>query len=294
MEFLLNFLHSDAGRYTVFFLMFAPAFYFDFAFKKGHVIGVSEALKWSAFWVVYAVLYGLFLLWSSGSDMFTLYLTAFFTEKALSIDNLFVFTLVFSAFGIRGKEQQTALGWGILGAIIARVILLTVGGTLLSYLPWLIYPLAGFLVYTGVVALTSQDEEGEEEPKGMQWAGKLNVSPLLACILVIELNDLIFAVDSIPAVLAISSLPLIAITSNIAAIQSLRSLFFVLEALKDKLTYLNVSIATVLTLIGAKMIVLKVLEDLFHTSLHINPVLWLAVVLGILTVGVLASIKKKG
>ncbi len=297
----LAFLKSDVGCFTVFAFMFAPAFAFDFFFKKGHKIGVSEALKWSVFWVFYALVYGGFLFWAKGAELSSLYLTAFFTEKALSVDNLFVFTVIFSLFNITGKQQQTALAYGIIGAIVARVVLLTIGGGLLSAFPWAIYPLAGFLVWTG---FNSFNDDDEAEPKGLAWARKYNFSPFLACILLIELNDLIFAVDSIPAVLAISSLPLVAITSNIAAIQSLRSLFFVLEALKDKLNYLGSAIALVLILIGAKMLLVEGLADLAKyknliidflnylstLKLHIDPLVWLAVVLGILALGVGASL----
>jgi tellurite resistance protein TerC len=176
---VIEFIQSDAGCFLVFLLMFAPAFAFDFLFKRGHTVEVSEALKWSGFWVLFAVLYGWFLFWAKGTALAVPYMAAFFTEKALSVDNLFVFTLVFGLFGITGKEQQRALGYGILGAIIARVVFLTVGGALLSYLPWLVYPLAALLIFTGVSALKGGDEK---EPKGLQWAKALGLSfplPLL-------------------------------------------------------------------------------------------------------------------
>ena len=288
----VDFLKTPIGAGTVFALMYIPAFAFDFLFKRGHKIELPEASKWSIFWIFYACIYGVFLLWSQGQTLGTEYFTALFTEKALSVDNLFVFIPVFALFQIAGKDQQTVLGYGILGAIVFRIIFLTIGASLLAMWGWLMYPLALSLVFLAFkVFKGGEDEEGE--PKGVAFARALKLSPLLACIFVIELNDIIFAVDSIPAVLAITSNPLVAITSNVAAIQSLRSIFFVLDALKDKMTYLGKGIGVVLGLIGLKMLVTRFLLDIMGIHFHIDTLIWLATILGVLGTSILMSLKNK-
>ncbi len=285
----LDFLKTPVGAGVVFALMYIPAFAFDFLFKRGHKIELPEASKWSIFYILYGCLYGVFLLWSQGQILGTEYFTAFFTEKALSVDNLFVFIPVFAMFQIAGRDQQTVLGYGILGAIVFRIIFLTIGASLLAMWGWLMYPLALALVGLSIKAFKGL----ESGPRGVKYAKALNLSPMLACIFVIEFTDIIFAVDSIPAVLAITSNPLVAITSNVAAIQSLRSIFFVLDALKDKMTYLGKGIGVVLGLIGLKMLVTRFLLDVMGIHFHIDTLIWLATILGVLGTSILMSLRNK-
>jgi tellurite resistance protein TerC len=286
---LLNILHN-MNPLIIFLIMYVPGFLFDYNFKKGHDLTIKESVFWSLFWTAYGLLFGLILWYISGHVAATEYWTAFVTEKSLSIDNLFVFTVIFEQFAIKGLQQQTALSYGILGAIVFRIILLTIGTFLLTYAGWLMYPLAGLLVYLAYKILFG---DGESDPKGLELAKRLGLSPFWAAVGVIELNDLIFAADSIPAVLAISSKPLVVITSNIAAIQSLRSIYFVLSALKDKLCYLSKGIGIVLALIGLKMLALKVAVDMFKIDFHIDTGLWLLLIVSILGASVLLSVFKK-
>jgi len=272
--------------------------------KKDHKIGFKESLGWTAFWVALALGFAGLVYNLEGSKPASEFLTAYILEKSLSVDNLFVFLVVFSFFKVEDKLRHKVLFWGILGALVARAFFITVGVTLLDYFHWLMYVFGAILVYTAYkLARSGEDEEVNPEdnvalkffkrylPFTDKYDGaklftienaKRVGTPLLACLIVIEMSDLMFAVDSIPAVIAISRDPFIVFTSNIFAILGLRSLYFALAGLMPMFHYLKHALVLVLGFIGIKMLVV----DFYHV-----PTMWsLAVVGGLLALSVVASV----
>lgn len=248
--------------------------------KKSHEVSIKEAFGWSAFWIGIAIAFGGMIYWTHGAEDTILYFTSYALEKSLSIDNLFVFILVFKYFNIRGEQQHKILYWGVLGALIMRGVFIYFGIEMISKFNWLLYVFGAFLVYSGIKLLFSKEDEEEEESKMLAWL-KGRFGPFMAALLAIEISDVIFAVDSVPAVLSITQKPFIVYTSNIFAILGLRSLYFALNALSSKLKNMDKALSVILTFIGVKMLI--------SHYVHIPSWLTLTIIIGSLTLGAVTS-----
>jgi tellurite resistance protein TerC len=266
--------------------------------RRSHVLTFREALSWSGGIVAIAILFGLFVLWQEGTQPALEYYTGYLIELSLSVDNLFVFLLIFAYFGVRPEAQPKVLKWGILGAIIMRLIMISLGALLLQRFNWIVYVFGAILVVTGIRMWVQKDEEAvnlERNPvvrlarkllpidkayDGTKFFtrttdGRLLATPLLLVVLVVEWSDLVFAIDSIPAIFAITRDPFLIYSSNIFAILGLRAMFFVLAGMLDKFVYLKPGVAFILVFVGFKMTL--------SAWIHIPTSLSLAVIL--LTLG---------
>jgi len=270
--------------------------------RKAHEVGFREALAWSAVWIGLALVFNAGVWWTFGSQSGIEFLTGYLIEKSLSIDNIFVFVVIFAALGIPAIHQHRVLFWGILSALLLRAAMIFAGVELLARFHWLIYLFGGFLIVTGIKLYLQRDKE--EHPES-GWAmrtirrllpstpqlhgerffvvenGRRLATPLFMALMLIEVTDVIFAVDSIPAILAISTDPFIVFTSNIFAILGLRSLFFLFARLVDKFRYLKVGLAGVLVFVGAKMAAVDVYK--------IPPAVSLVIVAFMLGASIVAS-----
>jgi len=262
--------------------------------KKLHRVGVREALRWSGVWISIALAFGVVVYFDYLRESPAVarikileYLTAYLIEYSLSVDNIFVFILIFSYFAVDATYQHKVLFWGIIGAIVMRAIFIFAGVTLIHKVHWVVYIFGAFLVYSGIKMLSQiirkivPEVEPERNPvikfsrKFIRISeserkdrfftkidGKLYATPLFLVLLVIESSDLIFAVDSIPAVLAISSDPFIVLTSNILAILGLRSLYFAVSGIMRYFRYLKTGLSVVLIFVGLKMIFAEAIKKL--------------------------------
>jgi tellurite resistance protein TerC len=266
-------------------------------------------------WITLSLLFNLviYLYWDvmmpnssyTNSEAALAFLTGYLIEKSLSVDNIFVFILIFSYFAVPDKYQHRVLFWGILGALMMRGILIAVGAALLEQFTWIIYVFGAFLIYTGIRMARHQDEElkpdqnpvvkffrrfmpvtenFEEDKFFVRRAGRLFATPLFLILLVVESTDLVFAVDSIPAIFAVTRDPFIVYTSNVCAILGLRALYFLLANVMHQFQYLKLGLSVVLTFIGIKMVI----TDLYHIPVGVS----LAVVASVLTISILASLWK--
>ncbi len=272
--------------------------------KKSHKVPVKEALTWSLVWISLAMAFNLLIYFKFGKIKALEFLTGYVIEYSLSVDNIFVFILIFSYFAVKDEYQHRVLFWGILGALIMRAIFIFAGVALINRFHWIVIIFGGFLVYTGIHMLFSKDTEVDPEknaivkffrkflPVSENYHGdrlfirqnhKLYATPLFLVLLVIESSDLIFAVDSIPAILAISQDRLIVYTSNIFAILGLRSLYFAVSGIMGFFRFLKIGLAFVLTFVGTKMLL-----AFFGIEIHI--VASLLVIISILTISILASV----
>ncbi len=273
--------------------------------RKAHAVSLREAFSWSVVWISLALIFnlGIYYLW--GSEKAMEFLAGYLIEKSLSVDNIFVFIMIFSYFAVPPMYQHRILFWGILGALIMRAIFIAAGAALLSAFHWIIYIFGGFLIITGIKMFFAGDEkiEPEKNPAVVllrRWMpitkdfhgqrffvridGRLWATPLFVVLLVIETTDVIFAVDSIPAIFAITLDPFIVYTSNIFAILGLRALYFLLAGILEMFRYLKVGLSFVLCFVGAKMM----LVDFYKIPIGVS----LGVVAGILTISILASLVK--
>ena len=273
-----------------------------FTGKKDHEIKFKEALLWSGFWAFLALAFASGVWLQKGADQAVLFLTGYLVELSLSVDNLFVFLLVFSAFRIPGRLQHRVLFWGILGALILRAVCIGLGVVALKKFEWLVYIFALILIYAGIKTLKPEDEDADPS-KGpiarlirrlipitdqlyenrffVTLDQKLHATPLFLALVTIEVSDLIFAIDSIPAVLAVSDDPFIVYTSNIFAILGLRSIYFALAHLMNLFTYLKYALSVILVFVGVKI-------GLSH-HFKIPPEIALLVIVGLLSVAMIAS-----
>jgi tellurite resistance protein TerC len=271
--------------------------------RKAHEIKFREALAWSGVWIALAICFAVLVFFWHGRQPALEFSTGYLIELSLSVDNLFVFLLLFRYFKVTGEYQHKVLFWGIVGALIMRGVFIIAGVALLQRFHWIIYIFGAFLVYTGVkLAFSSDDDQVDPEHNPvLRWFrrvvpitpdyvdGKFVVrqqglfaTPLLLVLIVVETTDLVFALDSIPAVLAISRESFIVYTSNVFAILGLRSMYFALAGLIDIFHYLNYGLAVILSFIGVKMLI--------SGYIHI-PTGWaLGVVVGVLAVSVVASV----
>jgi tellurite resistance protein TerC len=277
-------MNAGVAEWTVFAALVAGALAVDLALGRGRDPSLRYAALWSAIWIGLALAFGGWLAWRMGADAAVTYLTAYLLEKSLSVDNLFVFVLVFSQTGIPPALQHRALFWGIVGALVMRAVLIALGVYLLATFHWVIYPFAALLLYAAVRMLRG-------EPKRLQfieascaicstWVARLFpitpqlhgarflvrkddkrvATPLLVALLVIEASDLLFALDSIPAVFAVTRDPFLVYTSNIFALLGLRSLYLLLAGVVQTLRFLRTGLAIMLGLVAAKMLLSGVIE----------------------------------
>ena len=270
--------------------------------RNAHTVRVREAVVWYGIWVGLAVLFNIGVFVWMGADKGNEFLTAYVIELSLSVDNIFVFLIVFSSFGVPPEYRHRVLFLGILGAVVMRGLFIATGVALLENFSWLIFLFGGFLVFTGVKLAIRRDEEVQHDKnpvmklakrflpvtsefEGQKFfvrrAGKWFVTPLFMVLIGLETTDLIFAVDSVPAVLAISDDPFIIWSSNVFAILGLRALFFLVDGILPYFRYLNFGLSVILVFIGIKMIT----SDAYHMPTAIS----LGTVGSILTITILAS-----
>ena len=243
--------------------------------RRSHVLRFKEAMGWSLGLIAFAFAFGLLILWREGGQHALEYYTGYLIELSLSVDNLFVFILIFTYFSVPAAAQAKVLKWGILGAIVMRFVMIALGALLLQRFEWIVYLFGGILVLTGLRMLMGKEEriQPEKNPMvrlarrllpfsdsyhGSQFfyrtrQGRLLATPLLLVVLVVEWSDLVFAIDSIPAIFAVTRDPFLVYSSNIFAILGLRALFFVLAGMMDKFVYLKPGVALILVFVGLKM-----------------------------------------
>jgi tellurite resistance protein TerC len=271
--------------------------------KKAHKITVKEAVLWTGVWVTLALIFNFLIYLEMGKIKALEFLTGYVIEYSLSVDNIFVFILIFSFFKVNEKYQHKVLFWGIIGALMMRGIFIFTGVALIARFQWIIYIFGGFLIITGIKMLFDGEidvepdknpvvkffrkilpvtETTHEDKFFVRQNLKLYATPLLLVLLIIESSDLIFAVDSIPAVLAISHDRFIVYTSNIFAILGLRSLYFAISGIMEYFRYLKTGIAFVLTFVGVKMCISNYYE--------IPILLSLLVIITILLISIIASV----
>ena len=275
--------------------------------RKAHAVKVKEALIWSAVWIALALLFDLGIYVLVGHEKALNFLTGYLVEESLSVDNLFVFLLIFTYFHVPAHYQHRVLFWGILGAVCMRAIFIVTGLTLLTNLHWIIYIFGAFLIYTaGRLAFSKEEAEIRPEKNPVlrifrrfvpltkryhgshflvKGRGRRLATPLLLVLVVIETTDIIFAVDSVPAVLSITQDSFIVYTSNIFAVMGLRSLYFALAGVIEKFYYLSYGLAAILAFLGVKMVI----SDFYKIPVTIS----LGVVLGILIIAALLSLLRR-
>jgi tellurite resistance protein TerC len=276
-----------------------------FLHRDHHAVSVREAATWSLVWVVMGTSFGGVIWWLEGGTLATEYITGYLIEKSLSVDNIFVFALIFSYFAVPLKYQHNVLFWGIFGALVFRAIFIFAGVALLEQFHWTIYVFGGFLIATGIRMFFHKDEDIHPERNPMLKAlrrflpisndydeakfftvqnGVRMATPLLAVLVVVETTDIIFAVDSIPAILAITQDQFLVFSSNAFAILGLRALYFLLAGVMDRFIYLKTGLAVVLVYVGIKML-------LGGIGFDIPTVLSLGIIALTLTVAIIASLR---
>ena len=271
--------------------------------RNPHDMSLREASAWTAGWIFLALLFGAGIAWHFGRRPAIEYLTGYVIEYALSVDNLFVFILIFRTFGVPPMYQRPVLLWGILGAMIMRAVFILIGAALMTRFEWLLYVFGAFLVFTGGKILAGKDVETHPEQNPVlklfgkvfpivrhfgdgkfvvKHRGKWYATALLPVLLVVEATDVVFAVDSIPAVFAVTRDPFIIFTSNVFAILGLRALYFVLKSMMDAFRFLKVGLGLVLVFVGAKMCA--------EAWVHVPAEISLLVVVALLGASVAASL----
>lgn len=272
--------------------------------KTSKVMSKKEALGWCAVWVSLALSYGGFVYWWKGEQTAVEYISGYLIELSLSVDNMFVFILIFQYFKVPPKYQHRVLFWGILGAMVLRGVMIALGAALIAQFDWILYVFGAFLIYTGI-RMAIQDEQGVEPDKSaivkltkkifpitkrfygerffIRRRGFMAATPLFLVLQVINFTDVVFALDSIPAIFAITKDPFVVFTSNVFAILGLRSLYFALHGMMDKFHFLKYGLAGVLSFIGVKML-------LGHTAYAISTGWALGAVAMMLTIAIVASL----
>jgi len=271
--------------------------------RKAHAVSVKEALTWTAVWIALSMLFNLFVYYYFGKEKALEFFTAYLVEKSLSIDNIFVMIMIFSYFSVPDSYQHKVLFWGILGALVMRVIFIFAGIELIHKFHWLIYIFGAFLIFTGIRMVFGDDKPVNLDqnplvklvrrifPVTASFEGdkffvrrdhKTWATPLFVVVVLIEGTDLIFAVDSIPAIIAISDDPFIVYTSNVFAILGLRSLYFALAGIEKYFKYLKYGLATILVFVGIKMCIV----DFYKMPVEIS----LIVISFLLAISMIASV----
>jgi tellurite resistance protein TerC len=277
--------------------------------RKSHEIGFREALTWTLVWVSLALAFNAGIYYFMGSDKALEFFTGYLIEESLSVDNLFVFIMIFSYFHVTKVHQPKILKWGILGALAMRAVFILVGIGLIERFHWMVYIFGGILIFTGIKMAFGGDEKIDPEKNLLvrlvrrfvpltarvrddrffiREKGVITATPLFLTLLVVESSDVIFAVDSIPAVLAVTRDPFIVYTSNVFAIMGLRSLYYLLANVMEMFVYLKLGISFILAFVGAKML----LADVYPIPIYFS----LGVIVGVLAISIVTSItigKKK-
>jgi tellurite resistance protein TerC len=277
--------------------------------RDAHAVSLKEAAGWSAFWIALGLLFGVGVYVVRGPETGLEYYAGYLIEKALSVDNIFVFVLIFSYFQVPAKYQHRVLFWGILGALVMRGVMIAAGAYLIHQFHWIIYVFGAFLVFTGI-RMAIQDEHSIDpganplirllrrfvpvsneyhgqrfrvrEAPGPGLPERWVATPLLVVLILVETTDLIFAVDSIPAIFAVTDDPMIVYTSNVFAILGLRALYFLLAGVIHKFHYLKLGLSMVLVFVGVKML----LTDTYPVPIGLS----LSVIAAVLTLSVAASL----
>jgi tellurite resistance protein TerC len=285
------------------FVLIAVALDLGAFHRRPHRIGLREAAIWSAAWVALSILFGMGVFWFLGRQPALEFFTGYLIEKALSIDNLFLFLVIFRTFSVDERVQHRLLAWGVLGALVMRGIMIAMGAALVARFAWIMYVFGAFLVYAGIHMLLMRTRETHpEQSKIFQLASKhlrvthqyhgerffvrankqLFATPLFLVLLVVEITDITLAVDSIPAIFGITQDAFIVYTSNVFAILGLRAIYFLLAGALRRLRYLTVGLSGVLIFIGAKMIA--------EPWIDVPVLISLGVVAGILLVALIVSL----
>ncbi len=271
--------------------------------RKDHEVKVKESLLWTLFWILLALAFNAGIWWFMGKEPALKFLTGYLLEKSLSVDNLFVFLIIFSYFHIPLQFQHRVLFWGILGAVLMRGVFIGCGIALIHAFYWIMYLLGAFLVVTGIKLFFEKEKEIEPDKNWvinlfrklipvtkdlrgnrffLRENGRLWATPLFVTLLVIDITDVVFATDSIPAILSITTDPFLVYTSNVFAILGLRALYFALAGAMQLFRFLNYGLGAILIFVGAKMVIADFIKIPTHVALLI--------VGGILAVSVLASL----
>ena len=272
--------------------------------RKAHAVSVKEAAIWSVVWISLSLLFNLGIFLFEGKEIAMQFLAGYLIEKSLSVDNIFVFIMLFSFFQVPAAYQHRVLFWGILGALIMRGALIGAGAFLIAQFSWVLYIFGAFLVYTGIRMALQKDDihvdvdsnqavkllrrifpitDGYRGQKFMTVENGVRMAtPLLVVLLIVETTDLIFALDSIPAIFAVTQDPFIVYTSNVCAILGLRALYFLLAGVMQSFHYLKYGLSLVLVFVGVKMLI----ADFYHVSIGLS----LSVIGVVLTVSILASL----
>ena len=272
--------------------------------REAHIIKVREAAIWSAIWVAVAVAVGVLIWWYYGSEFGMQYFAGYVIEKSLAVDNVFVWAMIFSYFAVPREYQHRVLFYGVVGALIFRAIFIAAGSALIASYAWILYIFGAFLIFTGIKMLKQRNEHidpGKSKTlklfrrfipttdtyEGQKFLtrrnGVLMATPLLAVLVLVEVTDIIFAVDSIPAIFAVTQEPFLVFASNALAILGLRAMYFLLADLMHRFVYLKLGLSIVLVWVGIKMIV-------SHAFFKIPTALSLGLVIGIIAVSVAASL----
>ena len=246
--------------------------------RKPHEVRTKEALAWSAVWIALALAFNGWIYLRFGTDKALEFLTGYVVEKALSVDNIFIFVVLFGAFAIPKTHQHRVLFWGILGAIVARAIFIALGAAILTHFHWVIYIFGAVLIVTGVRLLMTRGSEPDPQKNPIfrmlkRFVPARFATPFLMALLAIEATDIVFALDSIPAIFAITDDPFIVYTSNIFAILGLRSLYFLLAGVIDRFHLLKVGLALVLMFVGVKMVIVEFVKVPVGISLGVIALL---------------------
>jgi tellurite resistance protein TerC len=249
------------------------------AHRRAHAVGVREALAWSAVWVALGLAFGAVIWWAWGGEFAGQYFAGYVIEKSLAVDNVFVFAIIFGYFAVPREYQHRILFYGVLGALVFRAVFIAAGSVLIASFAWILYVFGAFLVLTGIRMALHRDETVDYENNAVlrvfrrivpatdrmhgkkflvREAGRWVATPLLTVLVLIEVTDIVFAVDSIPAIFAVTQEPFLVFTSNAFAILGLRAMYFLLADLMHRFVYLKIGLAAVLVWVGVKMLLLDV------------------------------------
>ena len=275
-----------------------------FAHRDNHVVETREAAIWSAVWIVIGLAYGGLIAWKFGGEYASQYFAGYVIEKSLAVDNIFVFAMLFTYFAVPREYQHRVLFYGVIGAFVFRAIFIALGAALIEEYQWILYVFGAFLIFTGI-KMARQDGHAKDPsqtrtarafkrfiPMTDDWAnghlftkvnGKRVATPLLMVLVLVEVTDIIFAVDSIPAIFAVTQEPFLVFASNAFAILGLRALYFLLADLVHRFVYLKIGLSLVLVWVGVKMLLLEVVKIPTNLSL--------GVVLLVITVSIVLSLR---
>ena len=279
--------------------------------RKAHAVTYREAATWSAVWVSLALVFAGLVFWREGRLIGVQFLTGYIIELSLSVDNLFVFLLLFGYFKVPAKYQHRVLFWGVMGALVMRMTMIALGAALIERFHWIIYLFGAFLIYTGIKMMKQGETEVHPEDNPVikfvsriipmtrtydgekfftEVNGRRMGTLMLLVLITVEVTDLVFAVDSIPAIFGITTNTFIVYTSNVFAILGLRSLYFLLAGVVEKFHYLKIGLSIVLTFVGVKMLTEGFIESQFHLGKETIIIASLSVVAVVLAGSVIASL----